>query len=183
MCVDTAGGGQSCTAVCTGFYTNLKLVLLGAESLVGHGARARHRHASGFARPGNSFSPSHHSLAAGTLDGRGDGSRDRSARECRTDRGGTHAPPHHHYRAKLRRMGVRFASRRSRRPFPTVLAHDEGLVRQKAHRYGDHAQRKIVDALHVTGQTKRGAVCVCATIRLVHNERAGRTARSAKLEF
>lgn len=35
VCIDTAGGGQSCTAVCTGFYTKShKLILLGAESVV-----------------------------------------------------------------------------------------------------------------------------------------------------
>ena len=34
VCIDTAGGGQSCTAVCTGFYTNRQMVVLGAESLV-----------------------------------------------------------------------------------------------------------------------------------------------------
>ena len=35
VCIDTAGGGSSCTAMCVGYYTaSYKLVVLGASSVV-----------------------------------------------------------------------------------------------------------------------------------------------------
>ena len=39
ICLDTAGGGSSCTAMCVGYYTaSYKLVVLGASSVVRKGA-------------------------------------------------------------------------------------------------------------------------------------------------
>jgi hypothetical protein len=40
VCIDTAGGGSSCTAMCCGYFTkNYSLVILGASSVVGRSNR------------------------------------------------------------------------------------------------------------------------------------------------
>lgn len=155
VCIDTAGGGQSCTAVCTGFYTSRQLVLLGAESFVLStvGPPSAPRFAAKAARRGDRR-PLRPPLRPGRRAGGGAAAPPRRGPRGRRGAGALRGD----HRAKLRGLGVRLAGGRGVRPVSALPAHDARRVGQAAHRGGDHARGEGDDAVHVAGQTtRRGA--------------------------